>query len=46
MCGGFEPIYVSPEDKLTEQTARSILKHDEYGAKMGCPAFKPKGKWF
>lgn len=44
-CAGWGPIYVSPKDKLTEGTASSILKHDEYGAALKCPAFKPKGGW-
>lgn len=46
VCTGWSAIYVDPEDKLTDGTARQILKHDEYGASLKCPAFKPKGKWF
>ena len=46
MCGGFQPTYVSKDDQLTEGTARSILKNNEYGARMHCPTFKPKGGWF
>ena len=46
MCGGFEPIRVSKDDQFTEGTARQILKNNEYGARMHCPAFKPKGGWF
>jgi hypothetical protein len=42
-CAGWAAIYVSEDDKLTDGTAKQILKHDEYGAKLGCPAFKPKG---
>lgn len=45
-CSGFAPIYVSKADKLTDGTAKAILKHDEYGAKLGCSAFKPKSKFF
>lgn len=45
-CTGWNAIYVSKDDKLTPGTASQILKHDEYGAKLGCPAFKPKGSMF
>lgn len=45
-CAGWDAIYVSKDDKLTDGTAKQILKHDEYGAKLGCPAFKPKNKFF
>jgi hypothetical protein len=45
-CAGWAPILVSKEDKFSEGTARSILKHNEYGVALRCPAFKPKGKWF
>ena len=45
-CAGWQAIYVSKQDKLTDGTAAQILKHDEYGAKLGCPAFKPKGGMF
>lgn len=46
MCTGWGPIKISKDDKLTEGTARQILAHDEYGAALKCPAFKPKGGLF
>lgn len=46
VCTGWSPIYIDPEDKLTDGTAKQILKHDEYGASLKCTAFKPKGGWF
>jgi hypothetical protein len=46
VCTGWGPITVSKDDKLTDGTARQILKHDEYGASLHCPAFKPKGRFF
>lgn len=42
-CGAFVPVEVSKNDKLTEGTARQILKNNEYGYELQCPAFKPKG---
>lgn len=42
MCTGWSAIYVSPKDKLTEGTEREILNHNEYGARLQCPAFKPR----
>jgi hypothetical protein len=45
-CAGWSPIMVSKSDKLTDGTARQILAHDEYGAALACPAFKPKRKIF
>jgi hypothetical protein len=33
-CKGWEPIYVSKADKLTDDTAKQILAHDMYGAKL------------
>lgn len=45
-CAGWEAIYVSNKDKLSEATAKAILKHDEYGLALKCPAFKAKGKFF
>jgi hypothetical protein len=33
-CTGWEPIYVHTGDVLTDATAKSILAHDEYGAKQ------------
>lgn len=29
-----KPIYVSPRDTLTDDTARAILTHDETGARI------------
>lgn len=46
VCTGWGPIKVSKEDVLSEGTAKQILAHDEYGARLKCPAFKPKGGWF
>lgn len=46
VCTGWSAIKVGKEDKLTDETAREILKHNEYGARLRCPAFKPGGKWF
>lgn len=45
VCTGWGPIYVDPKDKLTDGTAKQILKHDEYGARLKCPTFKPNGGW-
>lgn len=45
-CAGWGPIMVSKEDKFSEGTARGILKHNEYGVALKCPAFKPKGGSF
>jgi hypothetical protein len=42
VCTGWSAIRVSPRDKLTEGTEREILNHNEYGARLQCPAFKPK----
>ena len=28
------PIYISPDDKLTDPTARQILDHDDTGRKL------------
>lgn len=39
-CAAWRPIYVSPDDVLTDATARAILKHDRTGAKL-C-GWKPK----
>lgn len=46
VCTGWAPILVGKDDTLSDKTATAILKHDEYGASLKCPAFKPKGKWF
>lgn len=35
-CAGWVPIIVSSRDVLTDGTARAILAHDEFGARMGC----------
>jgi hypothetical protein len=45
VCTGWSATYISPDDKLTEQTAKKILKDNEYGASLHCPGFKPKGGW-
>lgn len=42
-CTGWGPIKVGEGDQFTDETARDILKHNEYGARLKCPAFKPKG---
>jgi len=42
VCTGWEPVYIKKEDKLTDTTARAILKNDEYGSSLHCPAFKHK----
>lgn len=39
-CAAWRPIYVSPNDVLTDATARAILDHDRTGAKL-C-GWKPK----
>lgn len=44
VCTGWSAIYVSPDDKLTDGTAKQILKHDEYGARLKCPGFSPSGR--
>lgn len=44
MCTGWAPVYVSKEDKLSDGTAKSILKNNEYGVALRCPAFQPKGR--
>jgi len=43
VCTGWKPVTVSNEDNFSEETAKNILGHNEYGAKLGCSAFKPKG---
>lgn len=43
-CTGWAPIKPSKEDKLSDGTAKQILAHDEFGAKQGCPGFKPAGR--
>lgn len=35
-CTGWEPIYVSRQDVLTDGTAKAIKAHDEHGVKVGC----------
>lgn len=38
-CGWVRPIYVSPADQLTEQTARAVLAHDKaWKAICGTPS--------
>lgn len=39
-CAGWEPIYPSRSDVLTDGTARQILAHDEHGKAIGC--WKPR----
>ena len=43
-CDGWEPIIPSVRDwhMMSAQTAKEILSHDEYGAKIGC--WKAPGK--
>jgi hypothetical protein len=41
-CTAWQPIRVSPNDILTDQTARAILSHDETGERL-C-GWKPNGK--
>jgi hypothetical protein len=43
VCKGWEPIYVGSQDVLTDQTAKAILSHDQYGLAQGCWS-KPKAK--
>lgn len=44
-CTGWAPIYPSGNDVLTDGTARQILAHDEFGARMGCwPKPVPNGQ--
>lgn len=45
LCTGWGSIRPSKDDVLTEGTARQILKHNNYGLSLKCPAFKPKGGW-
>lgn len=41
-CIGWEAIYPSRSDVLTDQTAKQIRSHDQYGVKLNCwPAPKP-----
>lgn len=35
-CEGWEPIFVGDQDALTDETAESILEHNEYGERLGC----------
>ncbi|QOZ25266.1 hypothetical protein XH93_17980 [Bradyrhizobium sp. CCBAU 51753] len=42
VCTGWSAIYVSKDDRLTPGTSKAILGHNEYGERLGCPAFKPK----
>jgi hypothetical protein len=35
-CTGWEAIYVSRQDVLTDATAKAIKAHDEHGVKAGC----------
>lgn len=44
VCTGWEAIYPSKQDVLTDGTAKQILAHDEHGVKQGCwkePTKKP-----
>lgn len=41
-CTAWQPIMVSPDDVLTDATARAILSHDETGQRL-C-GWKPNGK--
>lgn len=41
-CTSWRAIYVSPQDVLTDGTAKAIKAHDETGVKLACwPAPKP-----
>lgn len=43
-CTGWEAIYVSGQDVLTDQTAKQIQAHDEHGVTQNCwNAPKKKG---
>lgn len=43
-CTGWEPIYVSGVDVLSDATAKSIYAHDLHGVSQGCwKAPKKKG---
>lgn len=33
-CSVARPVYISPEDKLTDATAREIYDHDTVGLKL------------
>lgn len=35
-CAGWQPIYVSRGDVLTDPTARDILAHNRNGVAQGC----------
>ena len=44
-CEIFQPIYVSKNDKLTDESAKVILRHDLLGAKLcGWKAVKKVSK--
>lgn len=36
VCKGWEPIMVSKDDVLTDQTAKQILANNIYGVEQGC----------
>jgi len=36
ICAGWKPITVEQADSLTEETARLILAHNEFGRSQGC----------
>ena len=35
-CTGWKPIIVSPDDVLTDPTAKQIFAHDEHGVAIKC----------
>lgn len=36
-CGGFRYMYPSPQDKLTDGTAKQIAENNMYGEEQKCP---------
>lgn len=42
VCTGWSATYISKDDVLTEDTARKILKDNQYGESLHCPGFTPK----
>ena len=36
ICAGWKPITVEQADSFTEETARLILSHNEFGRAQGC----------
>ena len=44
VCTGWGVVHSRPGDQFTDATAREILKNNEYGYALHCPAFKPRGR--